>query len=350
MCEIETLRADVASLQARLSAGEHDARCADRERDFQLRKTILDRAVAAVAEGRQGANTTICRMLRLVQSVVEAVHVNGYAIVPGLLSSAEVTRVRENMAPLFATTGRLFAESAAHGRHAAVHIHNVFAKSMAADDVAINPILRAIIGGLLGHDFVFNAGAVAMSPDPGCSAQDLHRDDGSYPVPARPRLPLVVTAAIALDDFTATNGATRLVPGSCWWPADRRPIADEEIACAMAAGSVLLWDGAMFHGGGANVSENRSRRTLTLNYARGWLRTQYNQFLSVPHARVLAMPLQLQNDLGYRLTLRGLGSCDNDDPLAYLRRLAAEGGDVASAEGMPPGAQTDGEGAHAQPV
>jgi ectoine hydroxylase-related dioxygenase (phytanoyl-CoA dioxygenase family) len=99
----------------------------------------------------------------------------------------------------------------------------------------------------------------------------------------------------------------------------------------MAAGSVLVWDRAMIHGSGANTTKDRLRRTLSFNHGRGWLRTQYNQYLSVPRGTILSMPPDLQRDLGYQLRARGLGACDNQHPLVYLQRLTAAGGDGAQA-------------------
>jgi ectoine hydroxylase-related dioxygenase (phytanoyl-CoA dioxygenase family) len=142
-------------------------------------------------------------------------------------------------------------------------------------------------------------------------------------------MPLVLTVAVALDDFTADNGGTQIIPGSSSWPEERRPEQNEIILCEMPAGSMLLWDGATYHGGGGNRTQDQTRRTLTLNYARGWLRTQFNQYLSVPRERVLCMPDELQADLGYHRSALGLGGCDTQDPLKYLERLTEAGGDGA---------------------
>ena len=166
----------------------------------------------------------------------------------------------------------------AHEGKQTTHIQNVLAKSNCADAIASLKSLRAIISGLLGHDFILNAGAVAMAPDPGCSPQGLHRDDGFYALIPRPHMPLVITVAIALDDFTKENGSTGLIPGSCLWSEDRKPLEQEIVQIEMQAGSLLIWDGATYHRGGANKSKN-TRRTLTLNYTRGWLRTQFNHCL-----------------------------------------------------------------------
>ena len=293
--------------------------------------------------------------LQQVSAAVAAVQESGYVIVPGVLDDATVERVRDGMEPLFAGCRRMFEQadpassnrstkdrSTRHRSSGAKlsswsgqrtnHVQNVLAKTEAADEVACNPLLRAIIAGVLGGDFILNAGVVAMSPDPGCVPQGLHRDDGFFTLLPRPHMPLVVTAAIALDDFTRENGGTQIVPGSsCWEPA-REAEPHEVIHCEMTRGSMLLWDGAVLHGGGGNSTSGQSRRTVTLNYTRGWLRTQFNQYLSVPRARVLAMPATLQADLGYHHSASGLGGCDTQDPLKYLARLDKAGGDGSQRE------------------
>ena len=59
---------------------------------------------------------------------------------------------------------------------------------------------------------------------PGETAQPWHTDDAFYPVP-RPRATLGVSTIWAIEDFTADNGATELIPGSHLWGmrAPRRP-------------------------------------------------------------------------------------------------------------------------------
>ena len=73
------------------------------------------------------------------------------------------------------------------------------------------------------------------------------------------------------------------------------PVAE---AAAMPRGSVLLWDGAVWHGGGANETDD-ARFGLSLNYCRGWVRQQENQYLSLDPAVVAALPDEVQKLLGY---------------------------------------------------
>ena len=165
-----------------------------------------------------------------------------------------------------------------------------------------------------------------MAPDPGCSAQGLHRDDAHYPLLPRPHMPLVATVTLALDDFTPENGSTVFAAGSCTWPDHRTPDPSEVSAVCAPAGSLIIWDGAVLHGSGANHTDS-ARRSITFNYVRGCLRTQHNHYLGVSRHRLGAMPPELQKDLGYALSELGLGRCDRLPPIEYLQRLHEAGGD-----------------------
>jgi len=93
-------------------------------------------------------------------------------------------------------------------------------------------------------------------PGPGFGQQDLHRDAMEGPARA---MPSVVTAIVALVDFTTTNGATRIVPGS---HRTNQPVAtyrgrkqakDERVLTG-AAGTAFVFSGHALHGGGLNRS------------------------------------------------------------------------------------------------
>jgi ectoine hydroxylase-related dioxygenase (phytanoyl-CoA dioxygenase family) len=43
----------------------------------------------------------------------------------------------------------------------------------------------------------------------------------------------------AIDDFTAENGATRVVPGSHLWDSKRRPTLEESIPMVGKSGTVV---------------------------------------------------------------------------------------------------------------
>jgi ectoine hydroxylase-related dioxygenase (phytanoyl-CoA dioxygenase family) len=337
--EIEALQKQIEQLKQQPPADATTLRLRERDEEFKHRILELELAsegmepigISPQAKAHGGkAFTTLMKQADIDEllPIIKKVHREGFAIVPGFLTKTQLQTLRSEMDPFFQQTAKLFEKSniSRHEGKQTVHIQNLLAKTSCVDPVAANPQLRAIMSGLLGHDFILNAGAVAMAPDPGCSPQGLHRDDGFYAWIPRPHMPLVITVAIALDDFTTENGATGLIPKSCLWDEARSPQDTEIEQQEMSAGSMLIWDGATFHRGGGNQSKT-PRRTLTLNYTRGWLRTQFNQYLSVPRKRIEEMPDVLRADLGYHRSALGLGGCDYQDPMNYLTRLNQHGGD-----------------------
>jgi ectoine hydroxylase-related dioxygenase (phytanoyl-CoA dioxygenase family) len=140
---------------------------------------------------------------------------------------------------------------------------------------------------------------------PGQSAQPIHRDRWAWGTHLD-RLEPQFNTIWALTPFTRENGATRVVPGSVDWPDARQPEPGEIEVAEMAAGSVLLYSGAVFHGGGANASE-ADRIGVNLTYALGWLRQEENQYLSCPPEIARGLDPELQDLLGYTLGSYALG-------------------------------------------
>ena len=248
-----------------------------------------------------------------VAQAIEEVKSQGYAIYRHFLDPETLARVLNDMAPIFEMTGERVGGR--HGGVQTVHVHNLFAKTDAVDDIAIDPRLLHLIEGVLGPQFQMSV-ATAMCPDPGVDPQGLHQDDGHYPLP-RPRPPFIANTLIALDDFTAANGATRLVPGSHLSTADVDPDA-EVVFAEMPAGSLLVFDGALWHAGGGNTSADQRRRSINLNFNLSWLRQQENQYVGIPRDRWLAMPEKLQRLLGFQKVNFLYGSVDYTDPLTYF--------------------------------
>ena len=256
---------------------------------------------------------------RVKQAVCD-VAATGYAVVADFLSAERLEKVRREMIPIFEMTGN--RDASGGGRHSGiqtVHVHNLFAKSRAVDDIAIDPLLLMIIEGVLGQQFQMSV-ATAMCPDPGVDPQSLHQDDGHYPLP-RPRPPFIANTLIALDDFTEANGATQFVPGSHLWT---KPVAqDTAVSFAeMSAGSLFVFDGALWHAGGGNSTKDQRRRSINLNFNLSWLRQQENQYVGIPREIWLAMPEHLQRLLGFQKVNFLYGSVDYTDPLVYFKEHA----------------------------
>jgi len=140
---------------------------------------------------------------------------------------------------------------------------------------------------------------------PGQGAQPIHRDRWAWGAHLKGIEPQLNTIW-ALTDFTVENGATQVVPGSSAWPDDRKAGAHEITQAVMQAGSVLVYTGSVFHGGGANQSD-QDRWGLNLTYALGWLRQEENQYLACPPEIARTLSPELQDLLGYALGGYALG-------------------------------------------
>jgi ectoine hydroxylase-related dioxygenase (phytanoyl-CoA dioxygenase family) len=237
---------------------------------------------------------------------------HGYALVEGVLSPPEAASRLEALSDLFARTptGRNFFE----GFHTQ-RVYAVYAKTRAFDDLAVHPMLLAALDHALGEHYQLSA-PVALQIGPGEKAQILHRDEDIYPLPA-PHPPVVVNSMWALCDFTELNGATRLIPGSHRWDPDRKPDEAEVVQAAMPAGSVLIYLGALWHGGGANTTD-QPRPGLLLEYVVSWLRPQETQLVAVPPDVVRELPERLQELLGYNVYPPFLGYVDGRHPRRVL--------------------------------
>jgi ectoine hydroxylase-related dioxygenase (phytanoyl-CoA dioxygenase family) len=249
-----------------------------------------------------------------VADVVSAIDERGYALLEGFLSPAEVAAKREALAEVLARTpsGRNDFEGFATQR-----VYALFAKTRAFDDVALHPLLTGVLDEVLGHH-QFSA-PVAIHIGPGETAQVLHRDEDVYPI-ARPHPPVVLNTMWALCDFTQANGATRLVPGSHRWDPKRRPTDDEAVDAEMKAGSVLFYVGNLWHGGGANRTD-QPRLGVILEFVVSWLRAQETHLLAVPREVAGQLPERLQELLGYNIYPPFLGYVDGRHPRRILAGL-----------------------------
>ena len=158
---------------------------------------------------------------------------------------------------------------------------------------------------------------------PGQEAQPIHEDTQLIPLP-RPHIPISINAIWALSDFRADNGATRIVPGSPKFPSSPEYGKDyDAVTATMPAGSVMLFDSALWHGGGANVSNER-RFAFSCAYCWGWMRQQENLQLGIDRDIARRFPRRLQELCGYSVYKGQFGHIDNRDPIELLGRERAK--------------------------
>lgn len=200
------------------------------------------------------------------------------------------------------------------------------ARSATARELLTHPLVLGAVEGLLADATSFQVHLTQIiAIGPGEPAQPVHRDQWAFDFFPFPRGYDVQCNTIwALTDFTEENGATRLVPGSNAFEDGRSFKEDDTVPAEMAKGSVLVYSGSVYHGGGANRSDE-VRMGVNLTYARSWLRQEENQYLSIPPEVAATLDTDLLRLLGWARGAYALGYVDDlRDPIEVLRPEAAK--------------------------
>jgi ectoine hydroxylase-related dioxygenase (phytanoyl-CoA dioxygenase family) len=135
--------------------------------------------------------------------------------------------------------------------------------------IAMREILDCV-GHVLGPDFKLSSLNVRSANPLSTWVQPLHCDMAAI---ADDRGYWVTNTVWMLDDFTLENGPTRLIPGSHRWGrlpqslADPRAPHPDEILLTGKAGTVVVMNAHLWHGGTANRTE-RPRCAMHGFYAR----------------------------------------------------------------------------------
>lgn len=250
---------------------------------------------------------------------LERVARDGFTVIEDFLDAGGVAAVREGLGPhLGSHLGRNGFEG-----YATERVYTLVARGRVFEEIAEDARLMALLDRLLAPGYLMTASqAIAIMPDE--AAQPLHFDDSFYRI-ARPRPAISYSMILAVDDFTAVNGATEVIPGSHTWDDAQCkalfPHGDGRDGGAtpmvMPAGACIFFSGTLVHRGGANRSD-RPRVAITFQYCEPWARTQENYYLSVPREMVAAMSPRLQSLLGYDIWAPFMGHVTASHPAKAL--------------------------------
>ncbi|MFP6741624.1 MAG: phytanoyl-CoA dioxygenase family protein, partial [Alphaproteobacteria bacterium] len=247
---------------------------------------------------------------RNAASIAESIAEHGYVIIEALATDL-TNRARDELAADIAAAP--FGLDEYLGKRTK-RVGSLLARSTASRELVVQPLIRALADRiLLPHcaRYQLNYSGI-MHLEPGAKAQRLHRDATLYPV-LHPCPPTIMATMWAITDFTADNGATLVAPGSHLWEHDRKPFEDEIVAAEMPAGSVVVFTGGVFHGGGENNSDT-VRTGMTLQYTWGWLRQEENQYLANPPEIAQTYSEELRRLIGYDYGGPYLSFVDGGDP------------------------------------
>jgi len=233
----------------------------------------------------------------------------GYVVLDKLVDRDRLQALRRRVEELFEEEG----ENAGHEFRTepfARRLANLVDKGEVFERVVAEPRVLELVSHILNGSYKLSS-LNARSTNPfAAEPQPLHMDMGLLP---DAKGPAVCNSVWLLDDFTPDNGATRLVPGSHRWNMDPRaalanPLAPhpEEILIVAPAGTVVVYNAHVWHGGTANRTALH-RRALHSFYVRRdmpqqqWqkrmLRAQTQARLSPAMRELLALDDPLNDEL-----------------------------------------------------
>ena len=233
-----------------------------------------------------------------LEAHTERMRRDGYTVIEDFVDAAGLAAIRAGLA---SHLGSYRGRNSFEGRKTE-RVYTLAARGKVFEAVTEDPRILGLIDQFLAPGYLLTA-SQAICIYPGEAAQGVHTDDGFYRM-ARPRPAASISLIAAVDEFTAQNGATEIIPGSHLWsdaqvasatPAQIRALLQPVL---LSPGAAIVFQATLLHQGGANRS-GAPRLAFTNQYCQPWCRTQENFFLGVPREVVRTMSPRMQRLLGY---------------------------------------------------
>jgi ectoine hydroxylase-related dioxygenase (phytanoyl-CoA dioxygenase family) len=220
---------------------------------------------------------------------IQHLELEGYVVIPDLLSAVEIARFKQLIAPL-ETVAADYSDKQRGRRN--IHWEHPDFSAL----VAHPPTVR-ILEAVMGEDLVFLGSVLALSL-PGHPGISLHTDGqpwGSKIFGYSGSCPVQVRVLYYLDDLTADVSPFLVVPRShLSLHADANPYTrysshPEQVAVPAKAGSAVLLNHRCFHGNCPNVGQ-RERAMLAYLYRPAWAGPVEPKIEPWPGEKLAALP------------------------------------------------------------
>jgi verruculogen synthase len=237
--------------------------------------------------------------------VWKAIEGDGVAIMTGVVPKDQIRRFTQEIEPQVAKTPW---EISTLGRKFPPHskmLNDLVANSAAyRNDIITNPVMHEICKAAFKPtgDYWMSSGVLRVTR-PQHEAQIFHRDALSWPLlrERAPELPpLTITVIIPTTDFTAANGATRVILGSHRWSEVGEPSEDQAVLTEMKEGDMMVMRQGLVHGGGKHTPKAPDDRGMLLLFFNSCQLSQFESALALPRSLVESMSPLAQKMVGWR--------------------------------------------------
>ncbi len=210
-------------------------------------------------------------------AVVEQLETNGYAVIPDALDAAQVAALKAELEAAIAADNAVFdREEALTGT---AHpdrwmVHNAMLRGRQLARMLDHPLMQAYFAHILGDRCILYSYQTSSLPARGTNYSNRIHVDCPRLIPG---YPTNFGALFPLDDLTAENGATYVLPGS--HVLAETPAAEDfdrgakRVFCK--AGSMLLLNSRLWHRGGVNTTD-KARHMLTIGGCRSYMRSRFD--------------------------------------------------------------------------
>ena len=175
--------------------------------------------------------------------IAAALAEDGAAIVDALAPASLMDRAAEELQPYIAATG--IGRDDFAGRRTR-RTGGLIARSETCRDLVMNPLVLSATKKMLAHAATFQIHLTqVITIEPEAAAQPIHRDQWVFDFFKFPKgFEVQLNTIWAMTDFTAQNGATRVIPKSHLFDDGLKFEEKDTEPAEMAKGSVLFYTGS----------------------------------------------------------------------------------------------------------
>ena len=228
-------------------------------------------------------------------TLIDDVNRSGYCLIKDALDADQIATIRQRLAEQAQAERELGLntryQAEADGDDVNQWLYNLINKGAEFWDLPRHNTVQAVARHVLGQEMLLSSFDAHITY-PNNKSMPMHTDQWWMPQPAHPNEqhwrvgdmsrqspatgvpqpadhaiapPMVVNVMWMLSDFSAENGATRIVPGSHLSGLQPDPEGHyDSVIVEAPAGTALLWEGRTWHAAGLNVGNSARYGAVTL--------------------------------------------------------------------------------------